>query len=164
MLGAEYSDQATNHGPNPSEDVTWRPKKSRQPAQKPTRSSWRCSGIAREELACTSARVGVRFRGLQCHANSMPTMHAWAIDSNRPSTQIRDWILLRNCEKEICCDKAIFNRFQRGIVVVQEIATFRYFDRWNLGPALAWLEFCERPKAEASERRRVHDYRVQYYR
>ena len=64
VLGAEYSDPASKHGPNPSADIPWRPKQPQRPAQKPLGSSWRCHRIRREELACIGARFGAEFRGI----------------------------------------------------------------------------------------------------
>ena len=56
VLGAEYSDPAINHGPNPSADVPGRHEQPRRPAQQPPGSSQRRPGIPREIVRiCTPA-------------------------------------------------------------------------------------------------------------
>ena len=47
VQGAEYSDPATNHGPNPSAGIPGRPEQPRRQAQEPPESPQRCHGIPR---------------------------------------------------------------------------------------------------------------------
>ena len=60
--GAESSDPATIHGPNPSADVPERNEQPRRPVQQPRRSSQGRPGIPREEPACKGARTCAGFR------------------------------------------------------------------------------------------------------
>ena len=62
--GAEYSDPATNHGPNLSADMPGRHEQPRRPVQKRPGGPWRCHGIARPIVRWQAPPARVGFRGI----------------------------------------------------------------------------------------------------